>query len=177
MPCINFTNQIKFKEIFKFSLKGYLVNFKIVDIRFETSNFKKDFKMEVNLNLSGVNVSAPSAATASSSALNAKSAQAKENTAQSNAEANLSADNSAKDGESTAATNEELKSLSEKLNEQMKALQADINFAFSDDIDGLYIKVTDEKTGEVIRQIPSEEAMRLQEYFKNLAGILFNKES
>lgn len=75
------------------------------------------------------------------------------------------------------STSAQLEKLSDDLNEQMKSLKADIEFGFSNEIGGLYIKVTDPKTGEVIRQIPSEEALKLQEYFKNAVGLLFNKES
>ncbi len=126
--------------------------------------------MEVNLNLSGVRVPTPSVDTRAKNESNAPL---------SSTSANLNADinTQSQDGESKAATSAELEKLSDKLNEQMKSLQASIKFGFSNEIDVLYIKVIDEKTGEVIRQIPSEEAMRLQEYFKNAVGLLFNKES
>ncbi|TQR31845.1 flagellar biosynthesis protein FlaG [Campylobacter sp. MIT 99-7217] len=75
------------------------------------------------------------------------------------------------------SSSEQLEELSQKLNEQMKSLQANISFSFSSELNGLYIKVTDNETGDVIRQIPSEEAIRLQEYFKNAVGLLFNQES
>ncbi|MCW0468370.1 flagella length regulator FlaG, partial [Campylobacter jejuni] len=32
-------------------------------------------------------------------------------------------------------------------------------------------------TGREIRQIPSEEAMRLAEYFRDVIGMIFDKES
>ncbi|MFT5676420.1 MAG: flagellar protein FlaG, partial [Paraglaciecola sp.] len=44
------------------------------------------------------------------------------------------------------------------------------------------VKVTDSETGEIIRQIPSEEVLRLSERLQNLqldvgaaVGVLFNK--
>lgn len=37
--------------------------------------------------------------------------------------------------------------------------------------------VTEKSTGREIRQIPSEEAMRLAEYFRDVIGMIFDKES
>lgn len=70
-----------------------------------------------------------------------------------------------------------LDSLSKKLNEQMEALGANIHFAFSDELKAMYIKVTEKSTGRVIRQIPSEEALKLMEHFRDVVGLIFNKES
>lgn len=41
----------------------------------------------------------------------------------------------------------------------------------------MYISVTEKSTGREIRQIPSEEAMRLAEYFRDVIGMIFDKES
>ncbi len=47
----------------------------------------------------------------------------------------------------------------------------------SDKIGSMYISVTEKSTGREIRQIPSEEAMRLAEYFRDVIGMIFDKES
>lgn len=44
-------------------------------------------------------------------------------------------------------------------------------------ISSMYISVTEKSTGREIRQIPSEEAMRLAEYFRDVIGMIFDKES
>lgn len=44
-------------------------------------------------------------------------------------------------------------------------------------IGSMYISVTEKSTGREIRQIPSEEAMRLAEYFRDVIGMIFDKES
>jgi flagellar protein FlaG len=44
------------------------------------------------------------------------------------------------------------------------------------DNDIMIVKVIDEKTGQVIRQIPSEEIVELSKHAKDLKGLLINKE-
>ncbi|KGI55960.1 FlaG family protein [Campylobacter sp. MIT 97-5078] len=73
--------------------------------------------------------------------------------------------------------NKDLNQIAQNLNEQMKSLDTNIRFAYSDEIEGLYISVTEKDTGRVIRQIPSEEAMKMAEHFKNAIGLIFDKES
>ena len=41
----------------------------------------------------------------------------------------------------------------------------------------MVVQVKDAKTGEEITQLPSKEAIRISEYFKESIGILFDKES
>lgn len=67
--------------------------------------------------------------------------------------------------------------VSEKLNEQMDSLDTNVRFGYSDKIGSMYISVTEKSTGREIRQIPSEEAMRLAEYFRDVIGMIFDKES
>ncbi|TKX31384.1 FlaG family protein [Campylobacter aviculae] len=73
--------------------------------------------------------------------------------------------------------NEKLADITKKLNEQMDSLDTNVRFGYSDKIDSLYISVTEKNTGREIRKIPSEEAMRLAEYFKDAIGMIFDKES
>lgn len=72
---------------------------------------------------------------------------------------------------------EKLSDITKKLNEQMDSLNTNIRFAFNDKIGSMYISVTEKNTGREIRQIPSEEAMRLAEYFRDALGLIYNKES
>lgn len=72
---------------------------------------------------------------------------------------------------------ERLNKLTDELNQQMDALNTNIKFGFNSEIDSMYIKVTEKNTGRVIRQIPSEEAMRLTAYLKDAIGVIFDKES
>ncbi|MBK1971729.1 flagellar protein FlaG [Campylobacter sp. TTU-622] len=72
---------------------------------------------------------------------------------------------------------EKLSEITKNLNEQMDSLNTNIRFAFNDKIGSMYISVTEKNTGREIRQIPSEEAMRLAEYFRDALGLIYNKES
>ncbi|HEB7536080.1 TPA: flagellar protein FlaG [Campylobacter coli] len=73
--------------------------------------------------------------------------------------------------------NNKLTDIVRKLNEQMDSLDTNVRFGYSDKIDSMYISVTEKSTGREIRQIPSEEAMRLAEYFRDVIGMIFDKES
>lgn len=70
---------------------------------------------------------------------------------------------------------EDLKKITDKLNMNIKDLNTNIRFSYNDKIDSLYINVEDKANGNVIRKIPSEEAMRLTAYFKEIVGMLFDK--
>ena len=71
----------------------------------------------------------------------------------------------------------EVKEATEKLNKQMEDLGTSIRFGYNDKIGAMYVNVMEMKTGEVIRKIPTEQAMKLSEYFKEAVGVLFEKES
>ena len=73
-------------------------------------------------------------------------------------------------------TSQKLRQTTDDLNSQMEMLKTNVRFAFSDDINALFVQVTEKDTGRVIRQIPSEEAIKIASYFKNAVGLLFDKE-
>ncbi|HEF9076874.1 TPA: flagella length regulator FlaG [Campylobacter coli] len=75
------------------------------------------------------------------------------------------------------SVSEKLADITKKLNEQMDSLDTNVRFGYSDKIGSMYISVTEKSTGREIRQIPSEEAMRLAEYFRDVIGMIFDKES
>lgn len=68
-----------------------------------------------------------------------------------------------------------LTDVTKHLNDQMSELNTDIRFGYNDKISSMYVDVTERHTGKLIRQIPTKEAMRLSEYFKEAIGILFDK--
>ena len=71
----------------------------------------------------------------------------------------------------------EVKEATEKLNKQMEDLGTSIRFGYNDKIEAMYVNVMEMKTGDVIRKIPTEQAMKLSEYFREAVGVLFDKES
>lgn len=66
--------------------------------------------------------------------------------------------------------------LSNDLNAEIAPLQTNVRFHFNEDNRELYITVTEANTGRVIRNIPSEEAMRLKTRMREMIGIIFDKE-
>ncbi|EAJ1644682.1 flagellar protein FlaG [Campylobacter coli] len=81
------------------------------------------------------------------------------------------------DGQKEQGVSEKLADITKKLNEQMDSLDTNVRFGYSDKIGSMYISVTEKSTGREIRQIPSEEAIRLAEYFRDVIGMIFDKES
>ena len=78
-------------------------------------------------------------------------------------------------------SNEELakrtREVTDKLNYQMQQLDTNVRFAYNEKLNLMVVQVKDAKTGEEITQLPSKEAIRISEYFKESIGILFDKES
>ena len=78
-------------------------------------------------------------------------------------------------------SNEELgkrtKEATEKLNFQMGQLDAKVRFAYNDNLNLMIVQVKDAKTGELVSELPSKQAIKISEYFKESLGILFDKES
>lgn len=82
----------------------------------------------------------------------------------------------AEQGANPQLSAEELQGLTANLNEQMESLGTNVRFSYSEEIGELVVSVTERDTGEVIRQIPSEEAVKMAEFFRNAIGLLFDKE-
>ena len=64
--------------------------------------------------------------------------------------------------------------LIEDLNQVSESLNVDIKFAYNEKIDEVYINVIDKNSGNVIRKLPSEEAMKIKETMKDWIGSLFD---
>jgi flagellar protein FlaG len=68
-----------------------------------------------------------------------------------------------------------LEEITEQLNKEMDTLNTTIRFGFNDKVDEMYVSVIDTKDNRVIRQIPSEEAMKLAAKMRELVGMLFDE--
>ena len=71
-----------------------------------------------------------------------------------------------------------------KLNEFVQTSSRELNFSVDEGSNKQIVKVTDSESGEIIRQIPSEEILRLSERLQDLqtevgtaVGLLFNKQA
>ncbi len=74
-----------------------------------------------------------------------------------------------------AQATQNLKAAVSLLNEQMVSTNRGLGFSFDESKHSAVIKVTDIKTGEVVRQIPTEDVLRMSHKIDDLKGILFNK--
>jgi flagellar protein FlaG len=61
----------------------------------------------------------------------------------------------------------------DEINKVMDALSISVQFQVDPDLDAAIIRVVDQQSGEVIRQFPSEEAVRMAKALDNLKGLLF----
>ncbi|MGC8616749.1 MAG: flagellar protein FlaG [Desulfurella sp.] len=84
--------------------------------------------------------------------------------------------NEKSDINSTSLSKNDVKKLIQKLNDSISSLNDSVKFSYSEDAKGLIVKVIDSKTGQVIRQIPPEELIKLEASLAQSIGIIFNKE-
>ncbi len=72
---------------------------------------------------------------------------------------------------------DKLNELAKQLNKELSPLNTNVKFGFSEDIEGLFVTVSERDTNRIIRKIPSDEAMELAAKMKELVGIIFNKQA
>lgn len=72
---------------------------------------------------------------------------------------------------------QKLNELAQQLNKELNPLNTNVTFGFSEDIEGLYVTVSERDTNRIIRKIPSDEAMELMAKMKEVVGIIFNKQA
>lgn len=63
------------------------------------------------------------------------------------------------------------------INKFVQTFNKDINFSVDEDTGRLVVKVVDKETKEVIKQIPSEEALRLADSLEKLQGLLIRQQA
>jgi flagellar protein flaG len=81
------------------------------------------------------------------------------------------------DGLSEEDLAKKTREVTDRLNYQMQQLDTNVRFAYNEKLNLMIVQVKDAKTGEEITQLPSKEAIKISEYFKESIGILFDKES
>lgn len=69
---------------------------------------------------------------------------------------------------------EKLDEISELLNFEMKARSTNLNFSVDEPTNRVVVKVINNDTGEVIREVPSEAILRVSKNIEALKGILFD---
>ena len=78
-----------------------------------------------------------------------------------------------KNGVDDKALREEIEQTVNEIGDFVQNIQRNLQFTVDNSSGETIIKVTDKETDDVIRQIPSEEVLRLQQYIKDASGILF----
>jgi flagellar protein FlaG len=66
-----------------------------------------------------------------------------------------------------------LDSVVSDLNSMVRELHRELRFSIDQDSGDTVVKVVDRQTEEVVRQIPSEELMRLRKRLEEAAGVIF----
>jgi flagellar protein FlaG len=65
----------------------------------------------------------------------------------------------------------------EDINRQLEAAAQNLRFSVDDTTGKTVVRVVDSTTGDVIRQVPSEELLAISRSIDRLQGLLFNKEA
>lgn len=78
------------------------------------------------------------------------------------------------DGSTPSSAGDSTQSLDEIRN-AVQSVRRNLEFSFNEDADMTIVTVTDSDTGEVIRQIPSEELVKLSAYFNESSNLLFSE--
>jgi len=72
---------------------------------------------------------------------------------------------------------EQLEKVVSKMNDFVQSLQRDLKFSVDDGSGKTIVKVIDATTDEVLRQIPSEEALEILHRLQESRGLIFQKEA
>lgn len=76
----------------------------------------------------------------------------------------------------TEADREQVLAAAEEMQNYMDAAGRNLQFQLDDDSGRMIVRVTEASTGDVIRQMPSEEALRLAENLADIRSVLFSDE-
>ena len=77
-------------------------------------------------------------------------------------------------GEKVTVSREQVESAVSTIQEFVQSVRRNVNFTLEDASERVVVKVTDADSGDVIRQIPSEEALQMAENLEEVRSLLFN---
>lgn len=81
-----------------------------------------------------------------------------------------------KDQQSKGLNVSDTKKLVEELNEYMDDLQTQLGFSIREDLDHqVVVEIKNRETEELLKQIPSEELLKIREKMEELTGFLFDQ--
>jgi len=76
-----------------------------------------------------------------------------------------------------AALSQDLKEKVAQIQDTINQIDSHVQFSVEEELDRVVIKVVDRDSGELIRQIPSEEVLRAQRFYDEHSGILLEEEA
>lgn len=71
----------------------------------------------------------------------------------------------------------ELQAAVEEVQVRMDQMGTNLQFTMDKVAEDIVVKVTDKKSGDLIRQIPSEDVVKLRKQLEELSGILFDEKA
>lgn len=81
-----------------------------------------------------------------------------------------------KDQQNRGLTASDTKKLVDELNEYMNDLQTQLGFSIREDMDHqVVVEIKNRETEELVKQIPSEELLKIREKMEELTGFLFDQ--
>lgn len=86
-------------------------------------------------------------------------------------------DKSIKDIPEQSNRDELAQEIASVMNHVVKALNTHLSFKVNDETGRMIIQVIDSETGEIRRQIPPEEMLKLTEKMRALVGVIFDKQA
>jgi flagellar protein FlaG len=78
-------------------------------------------------------------------------------------------------GPGAHASREDLSAAVKKINESMPASAQSLEFSIDEDSEDIVVKVIDQATREVVRQIPSKEALEIAKSLDKMRGLLIRQ--
>lgn len=83
-------------------------------------------------------------------------------------------EHSKKDDE-TPLGEQDLQKLTKELNEKMKRIESKLTFSYNEVLHSLVVTIKDSNGDRIIREIPSQEVIKLTEKMRDILGIIFDK--
>jgi flagellar protein FlaG len=71
----------------------------------------------------------------------------------------------------------ELQAAVEEVQVRMDQMGTNLQFTMDKEVEDIVVKVTDKQSGDLIRQIPSEDVVKLRKQLEELSGILFDEKA
>ncbi|NRH26643.1 flagellar protein FlaG [Pseudomonas sp. MS19] len=89
----------------------------------------------------------------------------------------ITASEQAQTGIKADASAQTVEQAASSIQSYVQSIRRDLNFAVDDSSGRVVVKVTDSTSGDVIRQIPSEDALKLAENLDAVRSLLFRAEA